>query len=279
MNVPARAQPHPALAHRAMVLPLPRVAHPRVSLIIPTKDAPDLISRCLESIFTRTKYPNFEVVVVDNDTTDPEALAVLARYPIVRVPFHESFNFSRANNLGVSTAGGEILVLLNNDAEVIQEDWLEQMVFLLEQPDVGVVGPMLLYPDGTVQHAGIALGIRGTADHVMRGVDAGSDGYFGALSCTREVSGVTFACAMVRKAVYLNLGGLNELYSTHYQDVDFCLRILSIGNKILYTPRARLFTMKAQPGKIAMTSSTGRCCLMPGARRSPRVIRTHAGWQ
>jgi GT2 family glycosyltransferase len=240
MNVPARAQPHPALAHRAMVLPLPRVAHPRVSLIIPTKDAPDLISRCLGSIFTRTKYPNFEVVVVDNDTTDPEAQTALSRHPIVRIPFHETFNFSRANNLGASTAGGEILVLLNNDTEVIQEDWLEQMVFLLEQPDVGVVGPMLLYPSGTVQHAGIALGIRGSADHVMRGIEADSDGYFGALSCTREVSGVTFACAMVSRALYLSLGGLNELYSTHYQDVDFCLRILSLGKKILYTPRARV---------------------------------------
>jgi GT2 family glycosyltransferase len=240
MNVPARAQPHPVLAHRAMVLPLPRGAHPRVSLIIPTKDAPDLISRCLGSIFTRTKYPNFEVIVVDNDTTDLKAQATLSRHPIVRIPFHESFNFSRANNLGASSAGGEILVLLNNDTEVIQEDWLEQMVFLLEQPDVGVVGPMLLYPNGTVQHAGIALGIRGTADHVMRGFEANSDGYFGALSCTREVSGVTFACAMVSRELYMSLGGLNELYSTHYQDVDFCLRVLSIGKKILYTPRARV---------------------------------------
>jgi GT2 family glycosyltransferase len=114
------------------------------------------------------------------------------------------------------------------------------MLFLLEEPGIAAVGPLLLYPQGTVQHAGVALGLRGTADHVLRGLPADADGYFGMLACTREVSAVTFACTMLRKADYIAVGGLEELYRTHYQDVDFCLRLLDQGKKILYTPRATL---------------------------------------
>ncbi|MGR4870365.1 glycosyltransferase [Variovorax sp. LARHSF232] len=236
----ARAVPHPNLQHRAVIQPEARSQFPKISIVIPTKDAGEHISRCLDSIYAKTAYPDFEVVVVDNGTTDPVALAAMQRHPIVHVPFVEPFNFSRANNVGVAAASGEILVLLNNDTEVVREDWLEQMAYLLEQPEVGAVGPLLLYPDGTVQHAGVALGMRGTADHVMRCLTADADGYFGALACTREVSAVTFACVMLRKVDYLAVGGLVELYRTHYQDVDLCLRLIGIGRKILYTPRTRL---------------------------------------
>jgi len=236
-GVQAHAVPHPVLAHRAIVQPLPRDQHPRVSIVIPTKDAGHLISRCLDSIYTQTRYPDFEVVVVDNGTTDPQALAAMARHPVVRVDFSDVFNYSRANNIGVGAATGEILVLLNNDTEIVHGDWLDQLLFLLEQPGVGAVGPLLLYPDRKVQHAGVALGMRGTADHVMRGLAADADGYFGALASTREVSAVTFACTMLRKADYLDAGGLEELYRTHYQDVDLCLRLQAQGKKIVYTPR------------------------------------------
>lgn len=236
----AEAAPHPKLPHRAVIQPLARTQFPKVSIVIPTKDAGDLISRCLDSIYSRTTYPEFEVVVVDNGTTDPVALAAMERHPIVRVPFAERFNFSRANNVGVAASAGEILVLLNNDTEVVQGDWLEQLLFLLEQPSVGAVGPVLFYPDGTVQHAGVAIGMRGTADHVLRGLPADADGYFGSLACSREVSAVTFACAMVRKADYLAVGGLEELYRTHYQDVDLCLRLGARGHKIICTPRTHL---------------------------------------
>jgi GT2 family glycosyltransferase len=240
IGVKARAVPHPSLPHRAVVQPLPREVFPKVSIVIPTKNAGDLISRCLDSIYTKTLYPNFEVVLVDNGTTDPTALEAMDRHPIVRVHFAETFNFSRANNIGVAAATGEILVLLNNDTEIVQSDWLEQLLFLLEEKDVAAVGPLLLYPQRTVQHAGVALGLRGTADHVMRGLPADADGYFGTLACTREVSAVTFACVMLRKTDYLSIGGLEELYRTHYQDVDFCLRHGAQGTKILYTPRAVL---------------------------------------
>jgi GT2 family glycosyltransferase len=239
-NVRGEARPHPRLAHRAIVVPLPRCENPKISVVILTKDAPDLISRCLESIFVKTTYPNFEVVVVDNGTTDPRALASLERYPITQVPFAERFNFSRANNVGVAAASGEFLVLLNNDTEIIEGDWLEQMLFLFNQSDVGAVGPMLVYPNGRVQHAGIALGMRGNAHHVMRDLPFDAEGYFGALACTREVSGLTFACVMLRRSEYLGIGGLKEFYDAHYQGVDFCLRLRERGRRILYTPRTRL---------------------------------------
>ena len=131
-------------------------------------------------------------------------------------------------------------MFLNNDTEVVDKDWISQLLFLLEQPNVGAVGPMLVYPGGTVQHAGVALGMRGTADHVLRGLPAESNGYFGSLACTREVSAVTFACAMIRKSEFLAHGSLQEIYGTHYQDVDFCLRLREAGKSILYTPRTRL---------------------------------------
>jgi GT2 family glycosyltransferase len=119
-------------------------------------------------------------------------------------------------------------------------NWIELLLDPMQQSDVGIVGPMLLYPDGSVQHAGIVVGPRGTADHVMRGFPGDSDGYAGSLSCVREVSGITGACLMVRKSAYDALGGLSELYATHYQDVDFCLAVRRQGKRILHVPQARL---------------------------------------
>jgi GT2 family glycosyltransferase len=240
MNIDAVAMPNPQHTHRLVVQPKPRTDWPRVSIVIPSKDAPHLISRCLDSIYGSTSYQNFEVIVVDNGSSDPDALKALAAHPIHKVDLPGTFNFSRANNRGVDVATGEYLILLNNDTEVIQSDWIEQMLFLLESSSVAAVGPMLLYPDQTIQHAGVALGLRGTADHVLRGLPRNADGYFGSLACTREVSAVTFACVMLRKSDYVAAHGLDELYQTHYQDVDLCLTLISDGRTILYTPRSVL---------------------------------------
>ncbi|MGE3933703.1 MAG: glycosyltransferase [Rhodospirillaceae bacterium] len=236
----AEARPHGALPHRVVIAPKTRAHWPRVSIVIPTRDAPEYIGRCLRSIFTVSTYPDFEVVVVDNGTTDPAALKVLGEHPVTIVPYKEPFNFSRANNLGVAAATGQYVVLLNNDTEVVTPDWLQQMVSLCEAPDVGAVGALLLYPDRTVQHAGVVLGVRGTADHVMRGFPSDADGYGGSLVCTREVSAATAACLMLPRALYRDLGGLSEAYRTIYQDVDLCLRIRRGGRRILTTPRAVL---------------------------------------
>ena len=240
LGAKAHAEPRPGFHHRVRVVPTKRADYPCISIVIPSRDAPEHIERCLGSLYGKTSYPHFEVLVVDNRTTDARALSTLANHPIKRVQFDERFNFSQANNLGVSASNGSVLVLLNNDTEVVQGDWLEQMLFLLDDPEVAAVGPMLLYPDRTVQHAGVALGIRGTADPVLRGLPPDADGYFGSLACTREVSAVTFACVMMRRADYGAVGGLQEMFATHYQDVDFCLRLRERGRRILYTPHARL---------------------------------------
>ncbi len=240
-HVPAHAEPHPVLPHRLVIRPLPGAAQPRVSIIIPTRDQPEFLGACLRSIFEKTTHSDFEVILVDTGTTDRQALELFQKYPATVVPCPGPFNYSRANNLGAREATGEFLVLLNNDTEVITPDWLQELLFCAAAEDVGAVSPLLLYPDQSVQHAGVVLGMRGTADHIMRGFPADSDGYFGSLSCTREVSAVTAACMMLRREDFLNCGGFREEFRTIYQDLDLCLRLRSEGKRVLFTPRARLY--------------------------------------
>ena len=163
-------------------------------------------------------------------------------YPIKHLIYDVSnFNYSRANNMGVDAAAGDYIVLLNNDTEVISADWLQKMVMYFEDPKIGAVGATLLYPNNTVQHAGVILGPRGTADHVMRGLDEASDGYAGSLAVSREVSAVTAACMMMRKSVFRAVGGFSEDYAKHYQDVDLCMKIRQEGLEIVSVSNARLY--------------------------------------
>jgi GT2 family glycosyltransferase len=239
-SINAKAFKHPLFPHRCSVEPYLK-SHPKVSIIIPSKDQPEIIKTCLESIFAKTSYPNFEVLVVDTGTTDPKALQILDSYQIRIVPYLGKFNFSAACNLGADNSLGEILVFLNNDTEVITANWLDHLVFHLTLEDVGAVGSLLLYPNGNVQHAGVVLGARGTADHVARNFPADSDGYAGSLSCPREVSAVTGACLATKKSLFFEAGQFSELYATHYQDVDFCLKLRARGMRCLYTPEAKLY--------------------------------------
>lgn len=233
-RVGVRARAERQGGHRVLLRPVVHRPRPLVSIMIPTKDRPELIGQCLKSIYEKTTYRPFEVVIGDNETTDPEALAIFEKYPVVRVPIVGGFHFSRFNNLMAGHARGEFLVLLNNDTEVLDLDWLDTLLLYAEQPDVGAVGPRLVFPDYSVQHAGVILGPRGTADHIMRGFPAQADGYAGSLSCTREASCVTAACLMVSKEKYLAVGGLNEFFVRHYDDVDFCLRLRARGLRNLY---------------------------------------------
>jgi GT2 family glycosyltransferase/glycosyltransferase involved in cell wall biosynthesis len=225
---------------RLRVIPNRKSNPQNISIIIPTKDAPFLIGRCLASIYERTTYPRFEVILMDNGTTDASALDVMRSYPVRRLEFPNPFNFSRANNLGSEQVPDGFLVFLNNDTEVVTPDWLEHLLYYAEQPDVGAVGPLLLYDDRTVQHAGVALGMRGTADHVMRGFSADMDGYAGSLTSAREVSAVTAACTMISKSRFEEVGRFNDYFATAYQDVDLCLRLRERGFRIVYTPQAVL---------------------------------------
>jgi O-antigen biosynthesis protein len=239
-EIPAIARPNPSFPHRALLEPRTRADWPRVSVIVPTKDAPQHLGRCLRSLYGRSTYPNFGVVLVDTGTRNRDALRLFDEYPVDVLPFDGVFNFSRVNNLAVEHADGEVLVFLNNDTEVETPGWLEALVSLAEQDDVGAVGPLLLYPNGTVQHAGVVLGLRGTADHIMRGFPRDVDGYAGSLSCAREVSAITGACLAMRRGLFGEIGGFDEHYGTHYQDVDLCLRLRDYGRRNVFTPRATL---------------------------------------
>jgi GT2 family glycosyltransferase/ribosomal protein L29 len=240
LDLPARAEGL-SLPHRLRIHPLRRDHHSRVSIVIPSKDAADVLGRCLHSLFEITAHPNFEVIVMDNESRDPAALRLMEVYPVRRIPFPDPFNFSRANNEAAAAATGELLVFLNNDTEIISPDWLDQLAFYAEQPDVGAAGAVLVYEDMTVQHAGVVLGMRGTADHVMRKFPADVDGYAGSLACAREVTAVTGACLMVRKRLFDDIGGFNPHFFTAYQDLDLCLRLRARGLRIICAPQARLY--------------------------------------
>jgi GT2 family glycosyltransferase len=213
---------------------------PSVSIIIPTKDHLELISACLESIKARTNYPKdrYEIVVVDNCSEDPAVLAYLAEA-------HESgsirllrnaaaFNFSRINNKAAECCTSEMLLFLNNDVEIIDPGWIRRLVGYATQPDVGVVGCKLLYPDGTVQHAGMVLGIRGSAVHAHLGIHRDDPGFQGLACLTREVSAVTGACMAIRRELFLRLGGFDEELKVAFNDTDLCLRSLTHGLRNIF---------------------------------------------
>jgi GT2 family glycosyltransferase len=240
LNLPAHANRF-SLPHRLKVTPRRRENYSRASLIIPSKDAADVLGRCLRSLFENTSYPNLEVIVMDNESSDPAALKLMQECPVKRIHFPNPFNFSRANNQGAAEATGELLVFLNNDTEVITPDWLDHLAYYAEQPDVGAAGAVLAYPDMTVQHAGVVLGMRGTADHLMRKFPVDADGYAGSLACAREVTAVTGACLMIRKQLFEEIGGFNPHFFTAYQDLDLCLRLRARGLRIICTPQARLY--------------------------------------
>lgn len=224
-------------------LPEPR---PLVSLIIPTRNGIRLLKQCIDGILQKTAYGPYEIIVVDNGSDEEatlEYLDSLRTEKNVRVIRDERpFNYSALNNMAVTLANGEIVGLVNNDIEVISETWLDEMVSLAVQPGVGAVGAKLLYPDGRIQHAGVVVGIGGVAGHAHKLFSRESYGYFSRSSLISSFSAVTAACLIVRKAVYDEVGGLNEAdLAVAFNDVDFCLRIREAGYRNVWTPYAELF--------------------------------------
>jgi GT2 family glycosyltransferase len=221
-------------------LPVPR---PLVSIIIPTRNASALLRRCVETIFEKTAYEELELLIVDNRTEEPAArqyLSECAARPKVRVLSYDyPFNYSAINNLGASQAVGAYLCLLNNDTEVITPEWLGELVMWASQPGIGAVGAKLLYPDNSIQHAGITLGIMGLAGHAYRGATAAD---VPLLAVAHEVGAVTGACLMVSRAHFDAAGGLDEEHlAVSYNDVDLCLRLRAMGLRNIWTPHATLY--------------------------------------
>ncbi|WP_232448729.1 glycosyltransferase family 2 protein [Burkholderia ubonensis] len=223
-------------------LPSPQ---PRVSIIIPTRDGLALVKQCLDSIFARTLYQNFEIIIVDNGSVKPETLRYfdeVSQSPKVRVLRDESpFNFSALNNRAVRVATGEYLCLLNNDIEVISPDWLNEMVSLANLPKTGAVGACLWYPSDALQHGGVIIGLGGIAGHMHHMMKRGLYGYFGRAVTTQNLSAVTAACLVVKKSVYEAVGGLEEELAVAFNDVDFCMKLVKAGYRNIWTPYAELY--------------------------------------
>ena len=223
---------------------------PAVSIIIPTRDRAALLARCADSVLNRTDYPDIELLIVDNDSREQRTARLLGRLatdPRVRVLRHAgAFNWSAMNNVAAREAHGKILVLLNNDIEALHPDWLCEMVTLASRPEVGVVGARLLYPDGTVQHAGMTLGPGAVATHLFRGAASDHLGYGGMLRHTRSVAAVTGACMAMRREVFDAVGGFEAEHLTlTNNDVDFCLRVRAHGLRVVCTPHAELLHREA----------------------------------
>ncbi len=235
LKLPADAAPG-SIDNVVRATPRPQPSSPKISIIIPTKDASDMLNNCLVSLFGETTYTDYEVICIDNETQDVRALGLMQLFPVKRLLYPDPFSFAKANNLAADSAAGQYLVFMNNDVETLTPDWVEQMLYYAEQDDVGAVGGLLLYPDRSVQHAGVVLGCRGTADHVRLPSD--SAGYGGTLACAHEVSAVTAACLMMRRDVFLEIGGFNTHFFSIYQDVDLCLRLRSMGRRNIFTPHA-----------------------------------------
>lgn len=219
---------------------------PLVSIIIPNKDHSEDLQKCLASIDEKSDYRNYEVVIVENNSTEQETFACYetleARYENVRVVYYEGgFNYSKINNFGASAARGEYFLLLNNDVEMIDGTAIRELLGYCMREDVGVVGAKLLYPDDTIQHAGVVVGFGGTAGHAFIGKMRYDTGYFGRILCAQDYSAVTAACMMTKRSVYEAVGGLTEELAVAFNDIDYCLKVRSYGKLVVYNPYAELY--------------------------------------
>lgn len=218
---------------------------PLISILIPNKDHVQDLKECLDSVIEKSTYRNWEIIIIENNSTEKETFAYYqeiqkdSRFRVVT--WSGEFNFSAINNFGAQCAHGEYILLLNNDVEVITPDWLEQMLMFAQRKDTGAVGAMLYYPDDTVQHAGVVLGIGGVAGHPHKHFPRDHNGYLFRLKIAQNYSCVTAACLLTRREVWDEVNGLDEVFKVAFNDVDMCMRIRKAGYLIVWTPFAELY--------------------------------------
>lgn len=222
------------------------LGNPRVSILIPNKDHKKDLEKCITSIQKKSTWKNFEIVIIENNSTEPETFAcyeaLKRQYSNVRiVTWQGEFNYSAINNFGAAHGEGDYFLLLNNDTEVITPDWLERMLGYCQREDVAITGAKLYYPDNTVQHAGIVVGMGGFTGHILTGCSRDYSGYMGRLKAAQDMSAVTGACLMVKREVFESLGGLDESFAVALNDVDFCLRARELGKLVVFVPEAELY--------------------------------------
>tara|TARA_R110001583_G_scaffold17482_2_gene70657 strand:+ start:24138 stop:25943 length:1806 start_codon:yes stop_codon:yes gene_type:complete len=223
---------------------------PKVSIIIPTRDHKLVLEKCITSVLTKTNYPDFELVIMDNQSREKDALIYLSELNkderISVIKHDKDFNYSEINNRAVQLASGEVIVLLNNDTEVITPSWLIELVGLAMQPDVGCVGAKLLYLDNSIQHAGVIMGLGGYAAHSHRCMKIDHYGYFNRPHVNQVLSAVTGACLAIQKQTYLAVGGLDTDFQVAYNDVDFCLKVKKLGLYNVYCAGAQLYHFESK---------------------------------
>ncbi len=242
---------HGAEATRDKEWPIFKVAYPLrskplVSILIPNNNHLIDLRRCVESIFALTTYPALEVLIVENGSIDPEVFDYYKHLettePRVRVLlWSHSFNYSAVNNFAVTHARGEQLLFLNNDIEVITPSWIEELMMHSQRPDIGIVGAKLYYPNETVQHAGVIIGMRGLAAHVSRTAPKNEPGYCYRLKAVQNLTAVTAACCMIKKSLFESIGGFDEKLIIAFNDIDLCLKVRATGKLNIFTPYAELF--------------------------------------
>ena len=223
---------------------------PLVSIVIPNKDEKETLKNCIDSIRKKTTYPNYEILIAENNSTTDEIFRYyreLSKEPDIRLfRYRKPFNYSAINNFAVSHARGEYLILLNNDIEVITPGWIEEMLGVCQRPGTGAVGVKLLYENDTIQHAGIVVGIGGIAGNMFVDMPSSRSGYLHKASIIQDLSAVTAACMMVRRDVYTEIGGFEEKLAVAFNDVDFCLRIRKAGYLVVYDPYVQMYHLESR---------------------------------
>lgn len=248
-----------------VIYPLPSPA-PKISIIIPNCDHVNDLRACIRSVLEKTTYGNYEIIIAENNSVKDETFeyyreltAGSENIRVVRWP-GSGFNWAAINNFAVKeAASGEYLLLLNNDTEVISPDWIEQMLMYAQRPDVGVTGAMLYFPNDTIQHAGVILGLGGYAGHAFHRISRGNTGYMGRLCYAQNLSAVTGACMLIRKTIWEEVGGVDERFAVNCNDIDLCMRIREAGYLIVWTPYAELYHYESKSrGGNATPEKTAR---------------------
>lgn len=280
-GVSAIAVPAPGIPVQSDMI---RVLHRRpgpdavASILIPTRDRADLLAACVRSIREHTLHQGYEIIVIDNGSVERathELFDELRAQGVRIVSDPAPFNYSRVNNNGAREARGGFLCLMNNDIEVLDGDWLGEMLSFAALPDVGCVGARLWYPDGTLQHGGILRGVCGFAGHAHIGLAKGEPGYFGRAALHQELCAVTAACLVVRRTVFEQVGGLDETLPESYNDVDLCLRVRAAGYRNIWTPHAELCHYESATRRNRTIDD--RPAMNAQERRTTRLVRTRWG--
>ena len=221
---------------------------PKVTILIPNKDHIEDLKRCIQSLYEVSDYKNFEIIIIENGSKEEDTFdyykKISNKYTEIKIvewSGENGFNYSALNNYGVRFAKGDYILFLNNDTEIINADSIREMVSHIMRADVGAVGARLYYPDGSIQHAGVILGLGGIAGHAFREFSNNANGYFSRIICTQDYSAVTAACMMMSKSLFNKIGGFDEQLKVAFNDIDLCMKIRKLGKWIVYTPYAELY--------------------------------------